>query len=86
MQRPKLKLISSFPLRVQAICNCLQGNPSEPVSFTTLSCEPDPPNPPRKASGTKNSLVLQWKVNTYLFYFFIFFFFKQDFIAFTLVP
>uniref|UniRef100_A0A4W6C3J8 Fibronectin type-III domain-containing protein 3A n=1 Tax=Lates calcarifer TaxID=8187 RepID=A0A4W6C3J8_LATCA len=25
---------------VQAMCNCLQGNPSEAVSFTTLSCEP----------------------------------------------
>uniref|UniRef100_A0A672P251 Fibronectin type-III domain-containing protein 3A n=1 Tax=Sinocyclocheilus grahami TaxID=75366 RepID=A0A672P251_SINGR len=35
--------------------------PSEPVSFTTLSCEPDKPSPPRKASGTKSSLVLQWK-------------------------
>uniref|UniRef100_A0A8C4IRG7 Fibronectin type-III domain-containing protein 3A n=1 Tax=Dicentrarchus labrax TaxID=13489 RepID=A0A8C4IRG7_DICLA len=44
-----------------AMCNCLQGSPSEAVSFTTLSCEPDPPNPPRKASGTKNTLVLQWK-------------------------
>uniref|UniRef100_A0A8D3C1M4 Fibronectin type-III domain-containing protein 3A n=1 Tax=Scophthalmus maximus TaxID=52904 RepID=A0A8D3C1M4_SCOMX len=48
-------------LRVQAMCNCLQGSPSEAVSFTTLSCEPDPPNAPRKASGTKNTLVLQWK-------------------------
>uniref|UniRef100_A0A672RNP1 Fibronectin type III domain containing 3A n=1 Tax=Sinocyclocheilus grahami TaxID=75366 RepID=A0A672RNP1_SINGR len=47
--------------RVQAMCNCLQGVPSEPVSFTTLSCEPDGPSPPRKASGTKSSLVLQWK-------------------------
>uniref|UniRef100_A0A8C2KGQ9 Fibronectin type-III domain-containing protein 3A n=1 Tax=Cyprinus carpio TaxID=7962 RepID=A0A8C2KGQ9_CYPCA len=47
--------------RVQAMCNCLQGVPSEPVSFTTLSCEPDRPSPPRKASGTKSSLVLQWK-------------------------
>uniref|UniRef100_A0A667Z0S6 Fibronectin type-III domain-containing protein 3A n=1 Tax=Myripristis murdjan TaxID=586833 RepID=A0A667Z0S6_9TELE len=47
--------------RVQAMCNCLQGSPSEAVSFTTLSCEPEPPNPPRKASGTKNTLVLQWK-------------------------
>uniref|UniRef100_A0A8C2KHJ0 Fibronectin type-III domain-containing protein 3A-like n=1 Tax=Cyprinus carpio TaxID=7962 RepID=A0A8C2KHJ0_CYPCA len=46
---------------VQAMCNCLQGVPSEPVSFTTLSCEPDRPSPPRKASGTKSSLVLQWK-------------------------
>uniref|UniRef100_A0A671ML87 Fibronectin type-III domain-containing protein 3A n=1 Tax=Sinocyclocheilus anshuiensis TaxID=1608454 RepID=A0A671ML87_9TELE len=47
--------------RVQAMCNCLQGVPSEPVSFTTLSCEPDGPSPPRKTSGTKSSLVLQWK-------------------------
>uniref|UniRef100_A0A7N9AX27 Fibronectin type-III domain-containing protein 3A n=1 Tax=Mastacembelus armatus TaxID=205130 RepID=A0A7N9AX27_9TELE len=46
---------------VQAMCNCLQGSPSEAASFTTLSCEPDPPNPPRKTSGTKNTLVLQWK-------------------------
>lgn len=52
--------------RVQAICNCLQGNPSEPASFTTLSCEPDTPIAPRKASGTKNCLVLQWKVHTHM--------------------
>uniref|UniRef100_A0AAR2L454 Fibronectin type-III domain-containing protein 3A n=1 Tax=Pygocentrus nattereri TaxID=42514 RepID=A0AAR2L454_PYGNA len=52
---------SAFVLRVQAMYNCLHGNPSEPVSFTTLSCEPDTPSPPRKASGTKSSLVLQWK-------------------------
>lgn len=50
------------PPRVQAMCSGLQGNPSEAVSFTTLSCEPDPPNPPKKISGTKNSLLLQWKV------------------------
>lgn len=48
--------------RVQAMYKCLQGNPSEPASFTTLCCEPDTPVPPRKASGTKNCLVLQWKV------------------------
>uniref|UniRef100_A0A673AM43 Fibronectin type-III domain-containing protein 3A n=1 Tax=Sphaeramia orbicularis TaxID=375764 RepID=A0A673AM43_9TELE len=46
---------------VQAMCNCLQGSLSEAVSFTTLTCEPDPPNPPKKANGTKNTLVLQWK-------------------------
>uniref|UniRef100_A0AAY5EDU2 Fibronectin type-III domain-containing protein n=1 Tax=Electrophorus electricus TaxID=8005 RepID=A0AAY5EDU2_ELEEL len=44
-----------------AVYKCLQGSPSEPASFTTLSCEPDTPVPPRKASGTKNTLVLQWK-------------------------
>ncbi|XP_058269297.1 fibronectin type-III domain-containing protein 3a isoform X1 [Hemibagrus wyckioides] len=56
-----LRPATDYHVRVQAICNCLQGNPSEPASFTTLSCEPDTPIAPRKASGTKNCLVLQWK-------------------------
>uniref|UniRef100_A0A673K3K3 Fibronectin type III domain containing 3A n=1 Tax=Sinocyclocheilus rhinocerous TaxID=307959 RepID=A0A673K3K3_9TELE len=56
-----LRPATDYHVRVQAMCNCLQGVPSEPVSFTTLSCEPDGPSPPRKASGTKSSLVLQWK-------------------------
>nr|XP_057935077.1 fibronectin type-III domain-containing protein 3A isoform X2 [Doryrhamphus excisus]XP_057935078.1 fibronectin type-III domain-containing protein 3A isoform X2 [Doryrhamphus excisus]XP_057935079.1 fibronectin type-III domain-containing protein 3A isoform X2 [Doryrhamphus excisus]XP_057935080.1 fibronectin type-III domain-containing protein 3A isoform X2 [Doryrhamphus excisus] len=56
-----LRPATDYHVRVQAMCNCLQGSPSEAVSFTTLSCEPEPPNPPRKASGTKNTLVLQWK-------------------------
>uniref|UniRef100_A0A8C3G709 Fibronectin type-III domain-containing protein 3A n=1 Tax=Cyclopterus lumpus TaxID=8103 RepID=A0A8C3G709_CYCLU len=56
-----LRPATDYHVRVHALCNCLQGNPSESVSFTTLSCEPDPPNAPRKASGTKNTLVLQWK-------------------------
>ncbi|XP_056138973.1 fibronectin type-III domain-containing protein 3A isoform X2 [Lampris incognitus] len=56
-----LRPATDYHIRVQAMCNCLQGSPSDAVSFTTLSCEPDPPNSPRKASGTKNTLVLQWK-------------------------
>ncbi|XP_075892852.1 fibronectin type-III domain-containing protein 3A isoform X2 [Nelusetta ayraudi] len=56
-----LRPATEYHVRVQAICNCLQGSPSEAVSFTTLSCEPDRPNAPRKASGTKNTLLLQWK-------------------------
>uniref|UniRef100_A0A671MQI4 Fibronectin type-III domain-containing protein 3A n=1 Tax=Sinocyclocheilus anshuiensis TaxID=1608454 RepID=A0A671MQI4_9TELE len=56
-----LRPATDYHVRVQAMCNCLQGVPSEPVSFTTLSCEPDGPSPPRKTSGTKSSLVLQWK-------------------------
>ncbi|XP_061536787.1 LOW QUALITY PROTEIN: fibronectin type-III domain-containing protein 3A [Phycodurus eques] len=56
-----LRPATDYHIRVQAMCNCLQGSPSEVVSFTTLSCEPEPPNAPRKASGTKNTLVLQWK-------------------------
>uniref|UniRef100_A0A673WB75 Fibronectin type-III domain-containing protein 3A n=1 Tax=Salmo trutta TaxID=8032 RepID=A0A673WB75_SALTR len=50
--------------RVLAVCTgqSLRGSPSEAVAFTTRSCEPDPPCPPRKASGSKSStLVLQWK-------------------------
>ncbi|CAK6957957.1 fibronectin type-III domain-containing protein 3A isoform X1 [Scomber scombrus] len=56
-----LRPATEYHVRVQAMCNCLQGSPSEAVSFTTLNCEPEPPNPPRKASGNKNTLVLQWK-------------------------
>ncbi|XP_036392400.1 fibronectin type-III domain-containing protein 3a-like isoform X2 [Megalops cyprinoides] len=56
-----LRPATDYHARVQAVCNCLQGSPSEAVSFTTLSCEPDTPSPPRKTSGTKSTLVLQWK-------------------------
>ncbi|XP_036380108.1 fibronectin type-III domain-containing protein 3A-like isoform X1 [Megalops cyprinoides] len=56
-----LRPATDYHARVQALCLSLQGSPSEPVSFTTLSCEPDTPAPPRKANGTKNTLVLQWK-------------------------
>lgn len=56
-----LRPATDYHTRVQAVCNSLQGTPSDPVSFTTLSCEPDTPIPPRKTNGTKNSLVLQWK-------------------------
>ncbi|KAK5905017.1 hypothetical protein CesoFtcFv8_006527 [Champsocephalus esox] len=56
-----LRPATDYHVRVQAMCNCLQGSPSEAVNFTTLSSEPDLPNAPRKASGTKNTLVLQWK-------------------------
>ncbi|XP_015197385.2 fibronectin type-III domain-containing protein 3A isoform X3 [Lepisosteus oculatus] len=56
-----LRPATDYHARVQVFCNCLQGSPSEAVSFTTLSCEPDTPSPPRKTSGTKNTLVLQWK-------------------------
>ncbi|XP_062872362.1 fibronectin type-III domain-containing protein 3a isoform X2 [Trichomycterus rosablanca] len=56
-----LRPATDYHVRVQAMYNCLQGNPSEPASFTTLCCEPDTPAQPRKVSGTKNSLSLQWK-------------------------
>uniref|UniRef100_A0A8C3TKN4 Fibronectin type-III domain-containing protein 3A n=1 Tax=Chelydra serpentina TaxID=8475 RepID=A0A8C3TKN4_CHESE len=50
-------------LLVQAECNCIKGSPSEAESFTTMSCEPDTPNPPRITNRTKNSLTLQWKTS-----------------------
>ncbi|XP_066556014.1 fibronectin type-III domain-containing protein 3A isoform X2 [Amia ocellicauda] len=56
-----LRPATDYHARVQAVCNCLHGSPSDAVSFTTLSCEPDTPSPPRKTNGTKSTLVLQWK-------------------------
>ncbi|KAI1903821.1 hypothetical protein AGOR_G00031150 [Albula goreensis] len=56
-----LRPATDYHARVQALCGCVQGVPTEAVSFTTLSCEPDTPTPPRKTSGTKSALVLQWK-------------------------
>ncbi|KAM5289289.1 fibronectin type-III domain-containing protein 3A [Ctenodactylus gundi] len=56
-----LKPATDYHARVQAESNSIKGNPSEAESFTTLSCEPDVPNPPRIANRTKNSLTLQWK-------------------------
>ncbi|XP_071214245.1 fibronectin type-III domain-containing protein 3A isoform X1 [Salvelinus alpinus] len=59
-----LRPATDYHVRVLAVCTgqCLRGSPSEAVAFTTRSCEPDPPCPPRKASGSKSStLVLQWK-------------------------
>ncbi|XP_045070494.1 fibronectin type-III domain-containing protein 3A isoform X2 [Coregonus clupeaformis] len=59
-----LRPATDYHVRVMAVCagQCLQGSPSEAVAFTTRSCEPDPPSPPRKTSGSKSSiLVLQWK-------------------------
>lgn len=59
-----LRPATDYHVRVLAVCTgqSLRGSPSEAVAFTTRSCEPDPPCPPRKASGSKSStLVLQWK-------------------------
>ncbi|XP_027446653.1 fibronectin type-III domain-containing protein 3A isoform X3 [Zalophus californianus] len=60
-----LKPATDYHARVQAEYNSMKGTPSEAESFTTLSCEPDIPNPPRIANRTKNSLTLQWKVIAY---------------------
>ncbi|XP_077340400.1 fibronectin type-III domain-containing protein 3A isoform X1 [Lithobates pipiens] len=58
-----LKPATDYHASVQAELNSVKGSPSEAVSFTTLNCEPDTPNPPRIANRTKNSLSLQWKAS-----------------------
>uniref|UniRef100_A0A6I8NQU9 Fibronectin type-III domain-containing protein 3A n=1 Tax=Ornithorhynchus anatinus TaxID=9258 RepID=A0A6I8NQU9_ORNAN len=58
-----LRPATDYHAKVQAECNSTKGSPSEAESFTTLSCEPDTPNPPRIANRTKNSLTLQWKAS-----------------------
>ncbi|KAM9321018.1 fibronectin type-III domain-containing protein 3A [Gastrophryne carolinensis] len=56
-----LRPATDYHVRVQAELISVKGNPSEAVSFTTMSCEPDTPNHPRITNRTKNSLSLQWK-------------------------
>ncbi|XP_048839383.1 fibronectin type-III domain-containing protein 3A-like [Brienomyrus brachyistius] len=56
-----LRPATDYHARVGALCDHLQGHSSEAVSFTTLSCEPDTPAAPRKSSGNKNTILLQWK-------------------------
>ncbi|KAG8452733.1 hypothetical protein GDO86_004503 [Hymenochirus boettgeri] len=58
-----LRPATDYHARVQAESNCVKGNPSEAVSFTTQSCEPETPNPPQITKRTKNSLTLQWKAS-----------------------
>ncbi|KAM4796076.1 fibronectin type-III domain-containing protein 3A [Rhinophrynus dorsalis] len=58
-----LRPATDYHTRVQAEVNSIKGNPTEVVSFTTLSCEPETPNPPRITNRTKNSLTLQWKAS-----------------------
>ncbi|CAH2224926.1 fibronectin type-III domain-containing 3A isoform X1 [Pelobates cultripes] len=58
-----LRPATDYHARVKAETNCVKGNPSEAVSFTTLSCEPETPNPPRITNRTKNSLTLTWKAS-----------------------
>ncbi|XP_028923415.1 fibronectin type-III domain-containing protein 3A-like [Ornithorhynchus anatinus] len=58
---PDLRPATDYHVRVSATCSSVKESASELVSFTTESCEPDPPAPPRLVSRTKNSLSLQWK-------------------------
>ncbi|XP_078522107.1 fibronectin type III domain-containing protein 3B isoform X1 [Lissotriton helveticus] len=56
-----LRPATDYHVRVYAMCNSVKGSCSEPVSFTTHSCAPDCPFPPKLSHRTKSSLTLQWK-------------------------
>ncbi|XP_059543030.1 fibronectin type III domain-containing protein 3B isoform X6 [Myotis daubentonii] len=56
-----LRPATDYHVRVYAMYNSVKGSCSEPVSFTTHSCAPECPFPPKLAHRTKSSLTLQWK-------------------------
>ncbi|CAG5129287.1 unnamed protein product, partial [Candidula unifasciata] len=56
-----LKPATEYHLKVCAVLtDDLKGALTEPVSFQTLPCEPEPPQPPKLISKTKTSLSLKW--------------------------
>ncbi|XP_074863783.1 fibronectin type-III domain-containing protein 3a-like isoform X2 [Carettochelys insculpta] len=58
---PELRPATDYHVRVSATSSSIKESVSELVSFTTESCEPDPPAAPKLINRTKNSLSLQWK-------------------------
>ncbi|XP_013921450.1 PREDICTED: fibronectin type-III domain-containing protein 3A-like [Thamnophis sirtalis] len=58
----ELRPATDYHVRVSASGHSTKESVSELVSFTTQSCEPDPPAAPKVVNKTKNSLTLQWKV------------------------
>uniref|UniRef100_A0A670YPE2 Fibronectin type-III domain-containing protein n=1 Tax=Pseudonaja textilis TaxID=8673 RepID=A0A670YPE2_PSETE len=57
----ELRPATDYHVRVSALGHSTKESVSELVSFTTESCEPDPPAAPKVVNKTKNSLTLQWK-------------------------
>ncbi|KAL7979992.1 hypothetical protein Chor_004461 [Crotalus horridus] len=57
----ELRPATDYHVRVSASGHSTKESVSELVSFTTESCEPDPPAAPKVVNKTKNSLTLQWK-------------------------
>ncbi|XP_076253735.1 fibronectin type-III domain-containing protein 3A-like isoform X2 [Rhynchophorus ferrugineus] len=55
-----LKPGQEYSVCLQVHLDELQGYATEPVKFTTPSCEPDQPQPPKLGTKTKNSLQLRW--------------------------
>nr|XP_003223437.2 PREDICTED: fibronectin type-III domain-containing protein 3A [Anolis carolinensis] len=58
---PDLRPATDYHVRVSASSSSTKETVSELTSFTTESCEPDPPAAPKVVNKTKNSLNLQWK-------------------------
>ncbi|XP_077164430.1 fibronectin type-III domain-containing protein 3A-like isoform X2 [Paroedura picta] len=58
---PDLRPAADYHVRLSASNSPTKEIVSELASFTTESCEPDPPAAPKVVNRTKNSLNLQWK-------------------------
>uniref|UniRef100_A0A1I8Q4Z2 Fibronectin type-III domain-containing protein n=1 Tax=Stomoxys calcitrans TaxID=35570 RepID=A0A1I8Q4Z2_STOCA len=58
-----LKPGQDYVIKVRVHYEHLQGNPSEPVEFSTPPCEPERPAAPRMVTFTKNSLQLRWNMS-----------------------
>ncbi|KAG2463011.1 FND3B protein, partial [Polypterus senegalus] len=56
-----LKPATDYHIRLNVIYNSVKVSCSEPVNFSTHSCIPECPFPPKLSHRTKSSLTLQWK-------------------------
>uniref|UniRef100_A0A6J0URN3 Fibronectin type-III domain-containing protein 3A n=1 Tax=Pogona vitticeps TaxID=103695 RepID=A0A6J0URN3_9SAUR len=58
---PDLRPATDYHVRVSASSSSTKETVSELASFTTETCEPDPPAAPKVVNKSKNSLTVQWK-------------------------
>ncbi|KAM3931373.1 fibronectin type III domain-containing protein 3B isoform 1-T2 [Leptodactylus fuscus] len=56
-----LRPATDYHVRVYTTNKSVKGSCSEPIIFTTHSCAPECPFPPKLSHRTKSSLTLQWK-------------------------
>ncbi|KAG8581263.1 hypothetical protein GDO81_007605 [Engystomops pustulosus] len=56
-----LRPATDYHVRVYTTNTSVKGSCSEPITFTTHSCAPECPFPPKLSHRTKSSLTLQWK-------------------------
>ncbi|KAG1708537.1 Fibronectin type-III domain-containing protein 3A [Nymphon striatum] len=57
-----LKPATDYQSRLQAFIDDLKSQTTDSVSFRTLPCKPDAPNPPKLQSRTKTTLSLKWNM------------------------